>query len=106
MPKAIDILDECAAEIATAFRGYQAISEKLALNFLAAMETSLNNLIANPELGPVAYREARKMVLTRFPYIIYYINQADSIRLIAFEHARRNPESVKNILQERKTSDK
>ena len=106
MPKPIDILDECAAEIASAFKGYQAVSEGVGLNFLAEIERSLSNLIANPELGPIAHRNARKIVLTRFPYIIYYFNKAKLIQLIAFEHAKRNPESIKSILQEREKPDR
>ncbi len=106
MPKPIDILDECAAEIAAAFKGYQAISEGLGLNFLTAIETSLNNLIANPKLGPIAHRNARKIVLTRFPYIIYYLDTVDNIQLILFEHAKRNPASIKRILQDREKPDR
>jgi hypothetical protein len=60
MPKPIDILDECAEEIAGAYQSYEKISQELGFRFLEAIEKTLENLIANPEIGSGSHRRSRK----------------------------------------------
>jgi toxin ParE1/3/4 len=101
MLKPIDIIDECADEIAAAYKTYEAISEELAGRFLTAIDKSLETLISNPEIGSMSHRGTRKIVLARFPYIIYYTERPLGTQLLAFVHAKRDAISIKSVLSER-----
>ena len=101
MPKPIDILDECAQEIAIAFNQYRIISEPLGFRFLDAIERNLGMIIANPEIGAPAHRGSRRMVLTHFPYVLYYLGLNDSTKIIGFVHAKQNPRLTQKMLKER-----
>ncbi|AFM14090.1 type II toxin-antitoxin system RelE/ParE family toxin [Turneriella parva] len=101
MPKPIDIVGECVDEIAVAYETYEKISQELGMRFLDAIDRTLESLISNPEIGPVCHRGARKIVLTRFPFILYYIERPSNTQLIAFIHAKRDPRSIRTVLTER-----
>jgi len=101
MPKSIDILKECAEEIADAYKIYELVSQDLGMKFLEAVERNLEMLISNPEIGAVSHRGIRKIVLTRFPYVLYYIERPLTTQLIGFMHAKRNPRSIKSVISER-----
>jgi plasmid stabilization system protein ParE len=44
-----------------------------------------------PEAYPVIARRLRRAVLRRFPYCIYYLYDAPTIRIIAVLHSSRHP---------------
>ncbi|MBS0617441.1 MAG: type II toxin-antitoxin system RelE/ParE family toxin [Spirochaetes bacterium] len=101
MPKPIEIVDECADEIAIAYKTYEKINHELGARFLNAIDRSLQSLISNPEIGQVSHRGTRKIVLTRFPFILYYIERPLSTQLIAFMHAKRDPKLIRTAITER-----
>lgn len=45
----------------------------------------------NPKMPPKIYKEARRAVVRRFPYCIYYIIQSDRIHIVSIFHTSRNP---------------
>ena len=46
-----------------------------------------------PEMFPVVYRTARRALLNRFPYAVYFLLTDDLIVVIAFFHGRQNRET-------------
>ena len=57
-----------AADVETAYRWYEAQRAGLGDEFLTAVSTVLDSLIANPEQFPIVYRQTRRANLRRFPY--------------------------------------
>jgi plasmid stabilization system protein ParE len=45
----------------------------------------------NPVLYPVVHRDARRALLPRFPYALFYRPEPDRILVIACFHAKRDP---------------
>jgi toxin ParE1/3/4 len=78
-------------EVRAAFHWYE--SERLGLGneFLAELRATYERIID----GPLRYQEirhgARRALLHRFPYIVYFVIEDEAVIVFAVLHARRNP---------------
>jgi plasmid stabilization system protein ParE len=72
-----------------AYQWYDAQHPGLGTEFLRAVEASLEAIQRSPELYAPQYRHARRILLRRFPYAIWYIIQSDAVEVIACLHLRR-----------------
>ena len=79
------------ADIAEAFRWYEARSTGLGHEFLRAVRVAFAAVERAPEQFPVAVDDIRKVGLRRFPYIVYYVVLRRGISVIAVMHGRRHP---------------
>lgn len=82
---------EAFADVAEAFSWYQAQRADLGREFDAALHSTVTLLRQAPELGPVVHRGLRRILLSRFPYAIYYSLTEDLLEIRAVLHTRRNP---------------
>lgn len=82
---AADELDEAAA-------WYEERQHGLGAEFRIAMEDAIQRIQNNPLVG---YRYGRTrfrfVLIHRFPYVVFYGEGADAIRLMAIAHGRRRP---------------
>jgi toxin ParE1/3/4 len=90
--KDIVLHSEARAELNDAVAFYEERREGLGVDFLAEVERALLRIQRNPKEGAV-YRdtEHRKFVLRRFPYILFYRELPDKIRISAVAHSKRRP---------------
>ena len=79
------------ADIAEAFKWYEVRSTGLGHEFLRAVRVAFAAIERAPERFPVAVDDIRKVVLRRFPYIVYYVVLRRGISVIAVMHGRRHP---------------
>jgi len=82
---------EAAADIRAAFEWYERQREGLGDEFLAALSKAEEAARANPLSYGVIRRDARRIMLRRFPYQIIYRVVADVIVVVACFHGRRSP---------------
>lgn len=61
-----------AADIEEAFLWYERQRAGLGNEFLAAVQSALDDLIAHPTRYPVMHRDTRRALVHRFPYGIFY----------------------------------
>jgi plasmid stabilization system protein ParE len=80
-----------AADVEEAYRWYEAQQGGLGDEFLAAVSTVIESLVAHPERFPIVYRQTRRVNLRRFPYSLFYRIVDDQIIVVACMHGRRNP---------------
>ncbi len=68
-------------------------SKRLGLDseFMLCIDEAIERIKRNPEIFPVALRNARKTMVKRFPYTIYYEYEEDKIMILAIFHGKRNP---------------
>lgn len=90
MPRFV-VRPEAEADIEATFRWYEAQSPGLGSEFVRAVDACLAGIERNPELYAEHYRRARRALLRRFPYAIFYVILTDSIDVIACFHVRRDP---------------
>ena len=79
------------ADIAEAFRWYEARSAGLGFEFLRAVRVALGSVERAPEQYPGALDDIRKALLSRFPYVVYFVIHRRGISVLAVMHGRRNP---------------
>ncbi len=60
--------------------------------FSETMETAFQNLRANPKLGRTTDNPpVRQLVLSNFPYKLFYETRNDTIVILSIFHTSRNP---------------
>jgi plasmid stabilization system protein ParE len=80
-----------AADIEEAFLWYERKRPGLGEEFLEIVNAAMDEIAAQPARHPVIYRNARRLLLRRFPYALYYRVHDDDILVVACMHGRRSP---------------
>lgn len=78
-------------DIRSAFEWYESQRAGLGAEFLAALRERLEAVRDHPETSPVLYRGIRRAVLSRFPYLVFYVVRSDLVSVLAVLHHARNP---------------
>ena len=91
MTRPLIIRPAAEADIEKAYRWYEDQRVGLGAEFLGVVEAGLSSIGRNPERYPEHYKRARRLVLRRFPYSLFFVIQPDLIEVIACTHGRRNP---------------
>jgi plasmid stabilization system protein ParE len=80
-------------ELEEAIGYYNAESQGLGSEFREEVQRVLALLTRFPRLGQPVRGSVRRMMLSRFPYHIYYrLLASDTLRILAVAHNRRRPE--------------
>ena len=85
---------EAAADVRAAFEWYEGQREGLGEEFLVALSNAEEAARSNPLSYGVIRRDARRVMLRRFPYQLIYRIVADVIVVVACFHGRRSPRRV------------
>ncbi len=80
-----------AADIEEAYRWYEQQRAGLGEEFLAAVDSILGAIVAHPTTYPVIHREARRALLRRFPYAVFFRSYGETVVVLACMHGRRDP---------------
>ena len=60
--------------------------------FMRCIDEAVSRIRKYPEMFPIALRQARKALVKRFPYTIYYEIGNNEIMVLAVFHAKRDPQ--------------
>jgi plasmid stabilization system protein ParE len=85
------VRSEAAADIEEAYQWYGRQRAGLGEEFLAAVDAKLQDITAHPAAYQIVHRDARRALLGRFPYAIYYRIYEEMIVVVACMHGRRDP---------------
>ena len=80
-----------AAEMEEAYRWYEQQRPGLGEEFLAAVDSLLGDIVAHPTAYPAIHREARRALLRRLPYAIFFRSYRDIVIVLECMHGRRDP---------------
>ena|SRR5436190_12765799 len=78
-------------DIQSAFEWYESQQRGLGDEFLAAVRQSLETVRSFPESASVLYRDVRRAVVSRFPYVIFYVVRPALVSILAVLHQSRDP---------------
>lgn len=67
----------------------------LGSEFRAAVDITFQRLSESPLLFPLVYQQLRRVVLRRFPYLIYFHANPHRVIIVACLHSRRHPRIVR-----------
>ena len=91
-PFSIELSDEAEVDFDKSYEFYYEDSSKVADTFFKRINLGFENIKQNPNTFPIAYKDVRKFVVKKFPFVIYYRIINTVIQVIAIFHTSRNPE--------------
>jgi plasmid stabilization system protein ParE len=89
---------EAEADVGRAYLWYEDKRLGLGEEFLSALDRVIAQIVAHPESGSVMHRSARRVLLDRFPYGVFYVSYTDEIHVIACFHASLDPQRWRDRL--------
>ncbi len=78
-------------DIQAAYDWYESQRPALGEAFLVAVRQRLEAVRAFPESSPIIYRDVRRAVVSRFPYLIFYVVRPTRVSVLAVLHHARDP---------------
>ncbi|MDQ3606278.1 MAG: type II toxin-antitoxin system RelE/ParE family toxin [Gemmatimonadota bacterium] len=91
MTKTLILRQDAEDDVEVAFSWYDKQRPGLGPEFLLSVEAGLAAIQREPELYAIVYRRARRHLLRRFPYALYFVVEGDLVEVIACSHMRRHP---------------
>lgn len=67
-------------------------SPELEASFADALAATLEIIVAHPLAFPQIERGIRRVRVSTFPYVVYYLPKGDTIRVLAVVHTARHPD--------------
>ena len=83
---------EARTDVRNARQWYERQLPGLGEVFAQALGQLITRIESMPRMYPVAYRDARRAKIGRFPYLVYYRVLESKIEILAVLHGRRDPE--------------
>ncbi len=90
MTRPVRLLPEARAEFHEAGDWYEQRREGLGEAFLEDVENNLGRISTDPQRHPLVYRDIRRVVVARFPYVILYRETGDEILVISVFHTSQD----------------
>jgi toxin ParE1/3/4 len=87
----IRLLPEAKAEFDAAADWYEGKRAGLGVDFVRRVHEVFARISANPRLHAKVYREVRKAIVTRFPYIVLYQEEANEVLVVSIFPTARDP---------------
>ena len=81
-----------AADIESAMLWYEGQSPGLGADFLTAVDAALHRIRRHPAIFAKIHRDARRVLIHKYPYMIVYRVYPDRVLVLACMHGKRDPE--------------
>jgi toxin ParE1/3/4 len=78
---------------------YETQRQGLGAEFREAVDDMIARIAENPRVYPELYRESRRAVLRRFPYVLWYRLSGNTVVVLACVHGKRDPRSIRARLR-------
>ena len=72
---------------------YETRRASLGLQFVQDVDATIERILGNPQQFPIYEAPARRVLLSRFPYAVYY--QTKPLVVLRVLHLRRHPDTWK-----------
>lgn len=96
MSRTFIVRPRAEADLGKAFRWYEEQRLGLGLDFLKEVEHAFERIAELPLGAVVLYRNARRVLVKRFPYGVFYVVNETSVRIVAVAHHSQDPSEWKN----------
>lgn len=87
----LEIKDEAKKDILSASKWYAEKQDGLNKRFIAQLENVLQVIINNPKTYKRVYKHFREAALKKFPYVVVYEFEPDTIIVYSVFQAKQNP---------------
>ena len=89
------IKEEADEDVANAFSWYEDQKEGLGERFLLCLDEYYDVISENPHIFQAKYNARRQAILKRFPYVIIYEVEENTVVVYAVFHTSQNPKKWK-----------
>ena len=79
------------SDVDAAYEWYENQQQGLGSAFRLAIDAAVELIAANPSASPVVRRNIRRVLLSRFPYALFYRVVGDEVVVEACIHAKQHP---------------
>ena len=93
--KKVIVRPEAEADITDAYQWYETQRKGLGESFLLCVEEALARASRDPTIYPIIYQKARRLLIHRFPFGLFFLADEKGIVVLAVLHARRHPKTWK-----------
>jgi len=90
MSSSIIFRPEAEEDVEKIYKWYESQQEGLGEEFLHILQQNLEIVREYPEAFQIIYKNIRRIILSKFPYLVFYIALKDRIVVLAVLHAFRN----------------
>jgi len=87
----VRFLEPAQVELDDAFAWYEAEQNGLGLGFVREVQHALKRICIFPESCQCIVRELRRCLTRKFPYMVVYGMEEDTIVVVAIAHMHREP---------------
>lgn len=87
----VRLLPEAKAEFDDSADWYERQQTGLGVDFIARIRAVVDRIAASPRMHAVVYNQARKAVVTRFPFVVIYQELPTELLVISVFHTSRDP---------------
>ena len=91
MSRRLIVRPEAEAEMAGAFDWYEDRAPSLGIEFLRCGDAGFSAILRNPERFPQVHRVVRRALTRRFPYAVFFVEDAERVVVLSVFHGKRNP---------------
>lgn len=70
----------------------------LGAEFRDLIDHTMRRILETPRLYPEVYQNVRRVVLRRFPYLLYYVLTGEAVVILACLHGKRDPALIESRL--------
>ena len=85
----INIQPQAQLEAGRAAVWYETQQIGLGIEFILELDAAVERAAESPEMYAMQFREARRVLVRRFPYAIYFIYENDAVEIFAILHQQR-----------------
>ena len=100
-PQALRLRPDLLADLREAVAWYEAASPGLGAKFQQAFFTELDHIASTSQSYRTLYRDFRRAIMPRFPYLIYFKVEANTAIIFLLIHSARDPAVTRPILRQR-----
>jgi plasmid stabilization system protein ParE len=87
----VRFLPAAQAEFDQATDWYAARNAALARDFVARVDAVIERIAKTPKIHTVIYGDVRKSIVSRFPFIVLYREEAGELLIVSIFHTSRDP---------------
>ena len=87
----VAFLPEAREEFDSAIEWYENRKKGLGVAFRRAIDQVVERIAANPRIHAIVYQDVRKAVVRRFPYCVFYREDAGKLVVLSVFHTSRDP---------------
>jgi plasmid stabilization system protein ParE len=87
------VLPDAESDLNQAYHWYEEKRQGLGEDFFLSVDAAFASIHRQPESYQKVYKQARKSLIRRFPYVVLYTFENDIIAIIGVFHVKRNPKA-------------